>query len=281
MLAGKGSVDRTVVSVVPIIGTSILAGGAPLLGFGFIRKIFFLVVLLLVGAVVFLVYVDKIAKAGLEEGGKYALETPVTVESVDVAVLSHDGVGLKGLSIANPKGFGTTPFLKVAEAKMAVPFKNLLEDKVEIASIVIKDVNVVIEKKDGKTNFQALVDSLKRLQSKGEDTSSKRYIVKELLITDVSVAASVGPAVIPVKISKIEMKDLGVGGKGMTMAEVFGRVIEAVLQETAIGGSSFLPKDLLQDLSTNVGVLNDVRSKAGKLIENVGGALDGIFKGKK
>lgn len=252
-----------------------------MLGFGFIRKIFFLVFLLLVGAIVFLVYVDKIAKAGLEEGGKFALETPVTVESVDVAVLSHDGVALKGLAIANPKGFGAKPFLEVADAKVAVPFKNLLEDKVEIASITIDNVSVVIEKKDGKTNFQALVDSLKRFQSKGEETSSKRYVVKSLAITNVSVGASVGPAVIPVKIAKIEMKDLGVGGKGMTMAEVFGRVIEAVLNETAIGGSSLLPKDLLQDLSKNVGVLNDVRSKAGQLIDNVGGAIEGIFPGKK
>jgi hypothetical protein len=251
-----------------------------MLGLGIIKKLLALVFFLVVLAVVVFFSIDSIAKSALEKGAGYAMGVDVKASGVDVGVVSGGGLEVDRLEVANPPGFSTMPFVKVGSTKLDMPFKAILQDVVDVQSLVISDVAVSIEKNGAQTNYGVVTDALKRFQSDGKKEEGKRYIFRTIRLenikaqTQIRAGAIASPTLTVLDVKTIEVKDLGAkDGKGVTLSEATAALLESLLRGIAIDGAALLPKDLVADLSANLGTLNALKDAGGELL----GGLKGLF----
>ena len=110
------------------------------------RTIFMLlsgvVVLLVVGAIVFFLKIDTIAKKGLEKYGSEMFGTKMTLASIDISASSGEG-SIKDLTIANPQGFSTPHAFMMSEVEMRVEPKSVPTDEVVIDQVVMDNPEII------------------------------------------------------------------------------------------------------------------------------------------
>lgn len=259
------------------------------------KKLLLLIVLLAValGAAVF--YLDSIAKSAIEKGGTFAAGVETKVDSASIG-LTAGTFSLSNLTIANPAGYGADPFFKLGKLETGVSIGSLQQEVVEIPKLLIDGVALRLEAKDGKANYAVITDNLKRFSSQGatsEQKSGKKFIIRELVISNVSVTADTSLLVpLPVgakpeiKVPDIRMTDVGNASGGASMGELAGVIVAAVLN--GVGGvGGFLNADFAKDLTSRVGDIGALQQQALKAVDgalkSVGGDLqkgvDGALKG--
>jgi hypothetical protein len=239
--------------------------------------------LLIVGGVALVVALNSVAKKAVQVGGTYALGVPTTVKGVDIGLLSGS-VGIDGLNVGNAPGFPTDHFLTLGEGKVAVKLTSLTSDTIYVPEITLANIDVALEKKDGKSNYQVVLDNLQKLSGPPgqqppapKEGSQKKLIIHELTIRNVNVHADLigGPGVIgsatkvSVPLSEIKLTDVGqtgngVAGSGVTIGELSGLVVQAVLSAAVAKGG--LPADFVGDLTGQLGKLGDLAGGAGKQV---------------
>ncbi|HZW07737.1 MAG TPA: hypothetical protein VFF65_11505 [Phycisphaerales bacterium] len=264
-----------------------------------------LVVLLVIAALGVFFYIDSIAKGVIERGGTYALGTETTVSSVDVGVFKGE-FELSGLKVANPAAAGpdkfTSPhFLKLGKGETAVSYSTLRQPTVVIPSLTLDDVDVYLEKRGSTTNYNAILDHLKKVMGSGEKPApagdEKKFVISDLRITNVTVhvdmaaavpggLGNVGDAITKVSqstitIDRIELKDVGrtgtgVGGTGVTMSELTAIVVKAVLAAAAERGGGLIPPDLLSDLRAQLSSIANLDALSKGAAEIFGGAASKV-----
>jgi hypothetical protein len=240
--------------------------------------------LLIVGGIILVVSLNSVARKAVQVGGTYALGVPTTVKGVDIGLLSGS-VGIDGLSVGNAPGFPTDHFLTLGEGKVAVKLTRLTSDTIYVPEITLSNIDVALEKKDGKSNYQVILDNLQKLSGPtgqqpapaSKEGSQKKLIIHELTIRNVNVHADLigGPGVIgsatkvSVPLSEIKLTDVGqtgngVAGSGVTIGELSGLVVQAVLSAAVAKGG--LPADFVGDLTGQLGKLGDLAGGAGKQV---------------
>lgn len=264
-------------------------------------KILLIVVVLIVVAVgVAVGYVfhniDSLAKRGVEEGGSYALGVPTTVDSVSVKVFGGD-LKLSGLKVANPQGFAGPHFLTMKKGEVVVTLDSLNEQTVDIPKLTLSGIDLNLERTGSGANYEKIVENLKRLKGSSAKSGDKKLIVHELTIEDVRIHADVlnapGPigkivnpvAKVDVPIERIELKDVGRTGTGVTMEELSSIVVQAVLAAAAEKGYGTLPGEIVNDLKSAVSSLGGLRDlpvavvgRAGEAVTQIGGVLGDVSK---
>jgi hypothetical protein len=264
------------------------------------KKLLLLVVVLVaaLGAGVF--YIDSLAKGAIEKGGTYATGVENKVGSVTVG-LTGGTFALGGYTIANPPGYGAEPFFKLDKLETGVSLDTIRKDVVEIPKLTIDGVRLRLEAKDGKANYAVITDSLKRFSTTGttsEEKAGKKFVIRELTITNVSVVADTSLLVpLPVgakpevKVPDIRMTNVGNAGGGASLGELAGVIVAAVLN--GVGGvGGFLNADFAKDLTSRMGDLGALQAQAmgavndalkgatdkigGELQKNLDGALKGV-----
>jgi hypothetical protein len=256
-----------------------------------LRKIIFaligLVVLLLIGGLVIVfVSLNSLAKRGVESGGTYALGVPTTVKGIDIGVFAGT-LGIDALKVGNASGFPSDHFLTLGDAKVSVKLSTLASDTVYVPELSLSNIDVALEKKDGKSNYQVILDNLQKLsgppgtkQPQPKEGGTKKFIIHDLTIRNVNVHAdligapgglgALGAATkVNVPIPEIKLTDVGqtgsgVGGTGVTLGELSGLVVQAVLSAAVAKGG--LPADFVGDLNGQLGKLTDLAGGAGKQV---------------
>lgn len=215
------------------------------------------------------VYVDSVARRGLEAGGTHALGVETTVRSVDVGII-RGTLGVHGLSIANPGGFTAPTFLTMEDGRTTVAVRSFRQEVIRIPQLLLTDVDVNLERRaDGSANYQVILDHLERFSRpetprRAPDEPEQRIIINELVITNITVHASIAGAGIvgdvvgdraraTIPISEIRLEDVGrtgegVAGSGVTPGELAALLVEAILAAAIQQGGDLLPEDLLGDL---------------------------------
>ena len=179
------------------------------------------VVVVVLGGVFF--YINSLAKTAIEKGATYAMGVQTTVGSVNVGLLRGQ-LDLSDLDIANPPGFTGERFLGLGHGDVAVSLGSLTKDTVEIPHIRLKKINLDLEEAGGKANFAIILHNLSKL-SKSDSSADKKegkgYIVREILLTDINVNATVEGQRLPITIDQIKLNDVGSGdGQGVNMEEL-------------------------------------------------------------
>jgi uncharacterized protein involved in outer membrane biogenesis len=225
-----------------------------------------LVVLLVIGVVVLFIYIDRIAKAGIEEGATYALDVPTTLNKASVGVFSGT-FAMAGLNVANPQGYTTSHFLNMGQADTAVSLGSLLNDKIEVQLIHLADIDVNLEKKDGKANYDKILDNLKRFESSEPSTTEKqgkKFVVHQIKIDNVVVHVDVLPiggelTRVNVTVPQIMLKDIGSDtDQGVVIGDLTNIMVQAILRAVVEKGGDLLPKELLNDLGGALAQLKDL-----------------------
>ncbi len=254
-----------------------------------------LVLLLIVAIVGVLIYIDSIAKLAVERGGSAALGVSTTVESVNLSLLKGE-CGINSLTIANPSGYDSAHFMTLKTGKLDVAPATLLQDKIIVPDLELNGVDLSLEEKDGKANYEVIMDNLHSLQGSSQAQSqapvsaggagSKKYIINKVVIKNVTVHADLLPlgggiTRTTINIPEIDLPN-GVGSdtsNGVLLSQVSGTITQALLKAVSDKIGSALPGDMGKTLSTGLQGFGNIASTGAKVVGDLGNQAKQIGKG--
>ncbi len=260
------------------------------------------VLLVVIGGVALFSYVDKIAKAGIEKGGTYALGVPTTLGSADVGIFGGT-FAMNDLKVANVQGFPGPHFFSLGDGSVAVSLSTLRENTVVLPHLKLDAIDVRLEKKDGATNYGVILENLKKVSGGGSDKPApqpapskdeKRFVVNDLSITKVTVSidlmesGSAGAALVPlqkitipidaIKLQNVGKTGQGVAGSGVTMSELANIIVQAVIGAAVENGAGVIPGEILGDLKGRLASLGDLSKLDMKVLGDVKGTVQDLTK---
>ena len=194
-----------------------------------------ILILVVVGGVFVLVgNLDGLVKKAIEEYGSKAAGTAVTVASVHIDLGQASGT-LRGLNVANPPGFGTTPLFRLGEVVLKLDPASLSGQTPTLDEIRIQapELNFTVNAA-GQPNLTVFKKGISSGGTGGETGSeSKTHLrVKTLSILDAGATidlTAVGGKTYSGKLPPLTLKDLG-GVQGVT-PEQLGRLVLTTLSE--------------------------------------------------
>jgi len=238
------------------------------------------IVLLVVGALIAtLLLIDSVARRAVEQGGTYAMGVPTTLERANISIFKGT-FGLGGLEIANPEGFDADHFLRLGNGHMALTTGSLVQDVIELPTLLLEDISLVLERRAGKANYDVIMENLSRFESKDDDAPEKDgpgIVIREITIRNVRVRADLVPVGgsltrIDVPIDLITLRNVGTDGADpVPVSEIFSIVFKAILNATIENAGGLLPDDLLGDLRGRLAGLESIGNIS---VEGVRGAAE-------
>lgn len=249
-----------------------------------IKAILVIVLLVVIGVAAALFFVDRLARNGVEQGATYALGVPTTLRAADVRIMAGEFT-MGGLNVANPEGFTTPHFMTLNDGEVAVTLASLREDVVELPRLELTGIDVNLEKKGGKSNYNVILENLKRFEEKDpppDQQAGKKFMIRQVVVRDVTAHVDVLPVGgeltrLELPIDEITLEDVGSDTDGgMLMSELSGTIIKAIFAGILKKGGDLLPDDLLNDLG---GALEDLGGIGQFGVEVAGQALGEIGKG--
>lgn len=212
--------------------------------------------LLMIGFLALTLTVDYILKSGIERVGSEMTKTSVTVSGVSISPFSGRGE-ITGFKVSNPEGYNAEHAVEIGDFSISLDIGTLLSDEIVVHEIIIRNPSVYVEQKLPENNLKTLMDHIKEATVTGTSAEASMVIEHFLLESGtVELYTEVGgKRSAAVKLSKIELNDLGRGG-GREAAEqvveaIAARVVDEALQAVLKGGSQQLKKeakDALEDI---------------------------------
>jgi len=268
--------------------------------------------LALVAAVVIVViiYLNAIVGKVIETGCTRALGVETHVGFVRIGLLSGN-FRIARLRIANPPGFSTDRFISIDSIHFEVPPKSLREDTIVVPLLEIDGVDVSLETAGGRTNYEVILDNLKRFtksgtaeptgrdSSAGDQAGSKRLSLREGVIRDIAATVELGKVSdhanrVVVEIPEIRLRpSKSTGSAQISVAELTQVVVTAVLTGIAKKAPTALAQGLFNGLSglesvtlafpksleSGAGGAADAAKQVGKSAEGALKSLGGLFGG--
>lgn len=255
-------------------------------------------ILAVVVVVLLVVYfnLSSIVRRTVETQANASLNVPTKVDGASVSLFGGS-LGLDGIAVGSPQGFTAPQMFTLDDLAVKVSYGELRQDPVTIDRIVIDKPKLVIEQKDGKFNFKALMDQQPATPDEKSGETLK-LIVRELQVNNAHVALQPGipglPGEIGIPIPSFTVSDIGTGEGAKNGAAV--KEIVMLLVTTMAGKaaeSDKLPPEVQLLLKGDIkAVAGQMAAKygeklAGELTKNlppeiggvVGGALDAVKKG--
>ncbi len=241
------------------------------------RIVVLLVLVVVLVGVIGVIAIDRLTKAGIEQGGTYAMGVETKLNSIHVGLFSGT-VSLEGLSIANPEGFKAENFMSLGDGSVEVTLGSLMGDKVEVPLLTLNHINLVLEKDKGTANYQVILDHLAKMTGGGDEPvedagaeEGKKFVIKELVITDVRVKAEViGGMSVPITIPEIRLTDIGTeSDKGVLLKDLSGIILTAILSSVVEQAGDLLPGGIGEGLSGGLAAVGDLGSFGVQVIGDV------------
>lgn len=247
-----------------------------------------LAVIVLVAAA--LLGIDRIARVGVETAGTYALGVQTTLGSMDVGLFSGR-VGMSALDVANPEGFTSPHFLRMDDGRVAVTLGSLMSDRVKVPELTLRGINMSLERKQGRSNYQTILDGLKKFETAeaapdpaAKQESGKKFVIAQAVISDVTVTVDMlgiggGATSMPVKIERIELNDVGSDSAGgVQLAELSAILTKAILAAVVSKAGGVLPPEITGELSAGLDGLRSLGGGAYKVVGDVTATVGGEVK---
>ncbi|MEO0632418.1 MAG: hypothetical protein AAFY46_17070, partial [Planctomycetota bacterium] len=248
---------------------------------GLIGFVLLAIVVIVIGV---FVYINQIAKTGVEKGATYALDVPTTLDSADINLFGGE-FALAGLTVSNPEGYDTPHFLSLGDGSAAVDFSTIQQDTVEIQTLVLENIDIYLDKEDGKANYEVILENLKRFESANSgddadappadpDAPTKKYVIRKVEVRNVTAHVEFLPlagdlARTTVVVPEIILEDVGEKDP-VTVAKLTNVLIKAIFASVINVGSDVLPAGLVDGLNAGLGGLTDLASAGIGMGINVG-----------
>jgi len=193
---------------------------------------------------------DHIVARGITRYGSQMTAAKVTVEGVQLR--GADGIGVvRGLVVGNPSGFRTDHALKVGVIEVQVDVRTLTDPVVVIKRIVIDSPDVIYEKGETLTNFDAIQQNIARSLADGSSSPSgdasasaspqRRLIVEELVVRNAHAQAT-APLLMGKTVSAtlpdIHLRQLGRAEGGLTPAQL-GQIVARAISQRLVASLGF------------------------------------------
>ncbi|MCE5325755.1 MAG: hypothetical protein LLG01_05020 [Planctomycetaceae bacterium] len=230
--------------------------------------------------------IDKLAKSGIEQGGKYALGVDTAAEDVNISLL-NGSTRIDQLKIANPEGFKSPHLVLAGLFSLQVQPSSVIGSPVEVSSFVLDGLDVNIELAGGKNNVSVILDHVKQLGGKdakaggpsskepaADKGPGKKIRVDTLVIRNVVANFHLGSGKpVCVKVPAIELKNLSSDGPdGATIGTLVARIFPAVIAAVVEKGRGDIPGDLSRLLNADLAsTANAMGEQAGKMLQQTSG----------
>ncbi|MAE45367.1 MAG: hypothetical protein CMJ86_00595 [Planctomycetes bacterium] len=232
-------------------------------------------VLIAVAAIALYNILPAASKAALQYGSQSALGVQATIEEVPLSLSASSArVGMNGLLIPNPPGFGESAFLRVGHASVELETFSVLKDVIQIKEIRLEGTELRLLLKGTASNLQWF---LKQVSSTGGDRETQENLPAgddpgPLLAVDQVVVSGLRASL------TIEDLPLGVGSWEVTLPP-----LQLNLSAAEPGDSSSLLRELMREIVA--AGLDALRSELPPEIwqvlspDSLQGMLDGVLKG--
>lgn len=210
---------------------------------------------------------DSLVAQAIRDYGSAMTQASVRVDKVKIQ--TTDGHGeLQGLFIGNPQGFKTAYALKAERVELEVDLATLASEVIVIKKVAILSPDVVYEKGDAMTNFDALQKNIAQYLGPQEKPKpgekEKKFIVQEFTVRDAKAQASAAfmdGKTVTVPLPDIHLRDLGKAKGGATAGELAAEMTAAVKAQLS-GAVSF----------------DKLMKSAGNALDKAGKAIKGLFQ---
>jgi len=259
-----------------------------------IRNILLAVSLIIVIAIAGILYfvfnsLDSLVETAIEDFGSEVTQTKVQVGKVKISLQDGEAT-IKGLRVANPKGFSKPEVFTLGEIIVRIDAKTITDQPIVIDEIRIMDPSIFYEiNQQGKANLQELKNNVAAKTSAAKKApaaepdkqpakTENRLAIRRLIIENGRVEALIAPlenkeksAVLP----RFELHNIG-GKQGASSAEIALQVTDSIVQHAfsvvaTMGVEKYLSDQLKQKLPA--GVLDQVNQKLGESGGQVGNSL--------
>jgi uncharacterized protein involved in outer membrane biogenesis len=131
-----------------------------------------LIVLIIGGTIVADVFLDDIAKKGIETVGPEIAKVSVKLDGVHLSLLTGSAK-IKGLVIGNPEGYKTPHAINVGSVAVGVNPLSVLSDKIVVRSVRVEALEITFEGNPfGKNNLKKIMDNVNDVAKSGAAPST-------------------------------------------------------------------------------------------------------------
>ena len=252
-------------------------------------------VLVAVGMIILALSLTTLITTGVETVGARVLGVPVTLEDVDLSLLSGWStmqVTLKQLTIDNPEGYETAHAFSFPHVQVQVDWRSLLTDTVIVEDVLITGPSITFERLRLGSNLNDIQDNVTRnVQSDSDDEhaegreeddeeeeeSEPRVHIKRVTLKDAEINVSLfggKRGVMQLSLPDLVLHDIGKASGGASFreasAQIFRAMYTAILKAVMQSGA-LIPKGVEQ--------LGQSARDVGKSLEKAGKELlKGLFK---
>ncbi len=207
---------------------------------------------------------DSLMKTAIGDYGSAMTQAKVSVDAVKISPADGKGT-ITNLLIGNPAGFKTAYAIKVGQIDVDIDVASVARDVIVIRRIAINAPDVIYEKADAITNFDAIQKNIASYLGPADSKKEgKKLIVEELTIRDAKAQASaafMNGKTVNVSLPDIALKNLGKAKGGISPGEL-GQEIAGALKAKLTSAVSF----------------DRLMKSTGEALEKAGSAVKGLFK---
>jgi len=248
-----------------------------------VRAVLFLALLAGLAVAAIALFGNRIAGGAVEEASTRTLGVETRLENLAIHPI-QGSVGLSGFTLANPEGFDAPTFLSLGSGDLALNLRSLLGDHVVVPLFSLERLDLVLERRDGKFNYQVLQERALGEGSGEEPAPSegggKKFTIEKVRLADMRVTFDLGP---PLGNHAVTLPDLAldnVGSEsGSDLGEIISELVDWIAKAAIENGGDLLPEDIQAEWTSLKG---DLEAQADDLLEDleqdVGKALDGLLK---
>mgnify|MGYP006170966357 FL=1 len=235
-----------------------------------------LIAVAIVAVVIVSKTLDSAVTKGVNTFAPKITGTTVTLESANISPLSGAG-SLSGLVIGNPEGWSDNNLASLGNIHLDVAPMSLLGDTIVIEDMIIESPEFRYETKliasnvkDPLKNIEKIVGAGSEEGAEESESTEKRIAIKRFILRNGKVTIGAGDAAVTVPLPNLELNDLGSPEKGLTPVQLTGAISKEIVGDI-IGAA-------VKGLTTMGGTSG---ASALEGVKDVGGAIKGLFGGKK
>jgi len=208
--------------------------------------------------------IDGLIKDAIQKYGSAMTQAKVSAGAVKIAPVDGKGT-ISDLFIGNPAGFKTAHALKVARIDVDIDVASVTKDVIVIRNIAVIAPDVIYEKGDAMTNFDAIQKNIAAYLGPADGKKDGRKLIVELFtVRDAKAQASaafMNGKTVSVPLPDITLKNLGRAKGGITAGEL-GQEVAGALKAKLAGAVSF----------------DRLMKSTGEALDKAGSAIKGLFK---
>ena len=207
---------------------------------------------------------DGLIKNAIAHYGKAMTKAEVAVGSVNIAPADGKGA-ISDLVIGNPPGFKTAHAMKVGRIELEVDAASMPKDVIVIRRIAIQAPDVIYEKGDAMTNFDAIQKNIAAyLGPKKQGKGGTRLIIEELTLCNARAQASagfMGGKTVSIPLPDISLKNVGKAKGGISPGELGQEIANALKAKLSVAGN-----------------FERLKNSTGEVLDKAGSAIKGLLK---